>query len=685
MFGKKRTGGSIRTKQTAKQKLTFRQIIIVSTLSIGVIFSIVAFYNLASTDTAKADTTTETIKSGSFIVNMGITPQTVANGLKPYGLVYDLVVNYQVPVKWVIEPTKAKDGTDFTYNSTAYKGGPFIIPVDYIDTTVAARITYWQSLGVQGTCITSDISVPVYMTITSFPLVMIDILSGNQAIVKAYYTNAGIDSTAYYLGTPSGLTTCHDLWANPHGDPAWSTHNPLYNFATQQKSYIWSQCHAVSMLEGSQNGTSSTQRLNFLTTLGLKCWKTSGSNPAAYCGPSITETHSSAFTTPITYYYPSDPLSQFMSTLSGAMNQGSERWFQPQSTGQWRTTTMRLVTTATGTSPKEGVLMVYGPAFGDTSNGKVMYMGSHDFQGSGTVAEQVAAQRAFLNFNLLAGKAKQLLFSYSYMPSSWMGMLYQWLTVTVSSGMPPYTYQWSSTIPGVFGNPTANTTTFTPDQPNSDTSGVIRCVVTDACGRKNFISTVINVTPGSLPVTLVSFDAEVVNKNSVLLKWETAAEVNNHFFTIERSADGQQFSTLRFERGAGNSTSPHSYSYTDAYPIMGTSYYRLKQTDFDGKSETFRTIPVTIRNTSTSINNIRISPNPFENEFTTEFTSDESKQVTLELLTVRSKVVRTEQFNMQQGVNTWTFSGGSALMNGMHILRITDGSTVLATAKAIKR
>ena len=54
---------------------------------------------------------------------MGITPQTYANGLKPYGLIYDLMINYKVPIKWVIEPTKSKDGTDFTYGATSYKGG----------------------------------------------------------------------------------------------------------------------------------------------------------------------------------------------------------------------------------------------------------------------------------------------------------------------------------------------------------------------------------------------------------------------------------------------------------------------------------------------------------------------------------------------------------------------------------
>jgi len=63
----------------------------------------------------------ETIPSGSFIVNLGIMPQTIQNGLKPYGFVYDLLKNLHVPVKWVINSAKVKDGVDFTYNGNDYR------------------------------------------------------------------------------------------------------------------------------------------------------------------------------------------------------------------------------------------------------------------------------------------------------------------------------------------------------------------------------------------------------------------------------------------------------------------------------------------------------------------------------------------------------------------------------------
>lgn len=69
----------------------------------------------------------QTFATGSFIINMGVTPQTVGNALKPYGLIYDLTKNYNVQIAWIIDSTKIKDGTDFTFQGIQFKSGVFII------------------------------------------------------------------------------------------------------------------------------------------------------------------------------------------------------------------------------------------------------------------------------------------------------------------------------------------------------------------------------------------------------------------------------------------------------------------------------------------------------------------------------------------------------------------------------
>ncbi len=86
-----------------------------------------------------------------------------------------------------------------------------------------------------------------------------------------------------------------------------------------------------------------------------------------------------------------------------------------------------------------------------------------------------------------------------------------------------------------------------------------------------------------LPIELLSFDAHN-DGATVLLEWRTATETDNHYFTIERSTDGISYSDLLNTPGAGTSQTAIDYKAHDAEPVAGVSYYRLRQTDFDGSS-----------------------------------------------------------------------------------------------------
>lgn len=94
-----------------------------------------------------------------------------------------------------------------------------------------------------------------------------------------------------------------------------------------------------------------------------------------------------------------------------------------------------------------------------------------------------------------------------------------------------------------------------------------------------------------LPIELLYFKADVSN-TSVLIKWATATELNNDYFTIERSTDGLSFETIATTDGAGNSTQQVNYCHSDFPDYYGLIYYRLKQTDFDGAFEQFQIIAV---------------------------------------------------------------------------------------------
>ncbi len=87
-----------------------------------------------------------------------------------------------------------------------------------------------------------------------------------------------------------------------------------------------------------------------------------------------------------------------------------------------------------------------------------------------------------------------------------------------------------------------------------------------------------------LPIELLSFNVESEDNNKVTLNWSTATEINNDYFTIQRSNNGRVWEEFAKVKGAGNSSNKINYSAIDTEPYINESYYRLKQTDFDGTS-----------------------------------------------------------------------------------------------------
>ncbi|WP_426492980.1 T9SS type A sorting domain-containing protein [Hymenobacter sp. 102] len=98
-------------------------------------------------------------------------------------------------------------------------------------------------------------------------------------------------------------------------------------------------------------------------------------------------------------------------------------------------------------------------------------------------------------------------------------------------------------------------------------------------------STQLSQDPGNnpLPVTLTRFSA-TAKPTSVLLTWATAAELHNAYFEVQRSTDGQSFSTLGRVQGAGTTSTGATYHYSDSKPLTTQTYYRLRQVDVDGTS-----------------------------------------------------------------------------------------------------
>ena len=94
-------------------------------------------------------------------------------------------------------------------------------------------------------------------------------------------------------------------------------------------------------------------------------------------------------------------------------------------------------------------------------------------------------------------------------------------------------------------------------------------------------TTTASITSSSLPIQLISFDGQCTGKG-LQLEWTTASETNNDYFTLQKSADAINFVDVANVSGAGNSNTNQYYDLSDVPFANALTYYRLKQTDFDG-------------------------------------------------------------------------------------------------------
>ena len=422
------------------------------------------------------------IPVGSYIIDPS--PTTVIGGTAPYGAVYDLVTNQTIPVLWGINPTKLKDGPDFTIGAKTYRSGAFIISAEYVSAAVLARITFWRGQGVtiDGPTTVAASSIPIYDKITSLPKTVLD--SDNVGLASHFFLDALIPATAYRTGLPGSLTACDDFYALPHADPTVATHTNLRPF-NARGGFIWSACHAVSVLESLNDPlTAAPLDFNFLSSTGLVHYQNPGHSDGV--APYIYTTNGG------------DPIMQFLGDLGPATENGSEQIYLPANPGSWRPTTKVLMWDSPfpevpSLSPGLAAKLVYGRGFGVSTNGLVMYEGGHNHDGN--TAANVAAKRAFLNLWLLAGIESRPEMVVSGLSAPIVAGTTVNLSASVTGGTPGYSHQWSSSCGGTFSASTSSSTTFTAPFVTTSTTCVVTIKVVDSCLRRNFLATTFTITP----------------------------------------------------------------------------------------------------------------------------------------------------------------------------------------------
>ncbi|MEP7321250.1 MAG: ice-binding family protein [Saprospiraceae bacterium] len=145
-------------------------------------------------------------------------------------------------------------------------------------------------------------------------------------------------------------------------------------------------------------------------------------------------------------------------------------------------------------------------------------------------------------------------------------------------------------------------------------NGTLQGRMLSTTGAISTYANTITIEDGSfaLPIQLYSFTGNC-NKQKVLLEWSTATEIENNFFSIERSEEGLNWHILGTITGSGNSNTIKHYSYTDNQPSNKKSFYRLKQTDITG-FDTYGA-DIAIKNCYDQSYNFSIYPNPSKGQF----------------------------------------------------------------------
>ncbi|MEM9920643.1 MAG: SdrD B-like domain-containing protein [Bacteroidota bacterium] len=141
-----------------------------------------------------------------------------------------------------------------------------------------------------------------------------------------------------------------------------------------------------------------------------------------------------------------------------------------------------------------------------------------------------------------------------------------------------------------------------------------------------------------LPVDLSAFEAKLVNENEVRLDWTTASELNNSYFTVERSTDGESYLAIGIVEGNGTTDAVNYYNFLDESPFFGRNYYRLKQVDLDGSYEYSDVRLVVVK--QEDLPDAIVYPNPTKDFTSIRAVKPFEQDVTIEVLAITGEVLQ---------------------------------------------
>jgi len=214
---------------------------------------------------------------------------------------------------------------------------------------------------------------------------------------------------------------------------------------------------------------------------------------------------------------------------------------------------------------------------------------------------------------------------------------------------------------------------------NGTCVGASTAATTQRTGMNGFSVFGVAQSATPLPVELLSFTGLAFEDHNKL-EWITASELNNDYFSIERSDDGVTFNPIGRVHGAGNSTQILNYSFNDYAPLEGTNYYRLKQVDFNGTYSYSSVVTLQFHRGNMTVSNIK--PNPTNGEVNFDFNSPVETTIHLVITDVTGRIVKDEYKEAKAGttlINTMIDEAGA----GIYTLSVTEDKTGFRSVERI--
>jgi len=572
-------------------------------------------------DLPSPSTTTETIPLGSYVIAMDNANQSLIApfNLKAYGLA-NALLQAGIPVKWAITAGKAIDDIDFTatafrkYPSVLgaapydFKAGPFIIDSSYTDTADVVILAFGSSVAVYE--LVGNEVIDIRYTITHKPKIAVLDNGANAVIHTKILDLALIPEYDVILAEQlddSGF--CYTFVSEPHWNSTDTADTAItYNvrdFVYQGGNFL-AQCEGVGTY--SRFDTFHTDK--GILNAGVK--------------KSIGQSYVNA---DLAYL-------QFNGAMKEGLAGSLRNWWRDTTTSsQFRSYHYPSVMRASDSLIIASGAKIINP---ELPGGNVFYLGGHDYYHT-TDITKMNALRVYLNAALIPAYAPTDC-ELAVGANTITGTVFEDVDVDSTfslgdTGLISIEVRLYIDVNGNgvvdAGEPLFETTTTDANGFYSFTVGMlgnfaIDIKVSDLPAGYSMTTDNIEVSSftdinqidsnndfgawfGLLPVELISFTANV-SGSAIEISWATATELNNDFFTVERSADGINFEGITTVPGAGTTSIQQNYSIFDFNPFSGQSYYRLKQTDFNGDAVHFSIVSVNLN--SVSSGSFEVFPNP---------------------------------------------------------------------------